>query len=331
MRFLLKALLAATALIPAATAASAQDDGRRWDRNGRADGGDRAERVAARQAERAQRQPDGGGGNWNREQRAAPAAQIGQAPVQDQGRSSGRRDRNDGRVQVQDGAGTEVRQRPAQDGRQWAGRRDGNGARAQVQVDGGSRFRPLPDANQRQWNGRRDDRSARGNDARQPQQPFRNDRGADDWSSGRQPPQTIRDDRRVGDWNRGRNDQWRGNDWRNGNAIGNRGYNDNRGWNRTWRNDNRYDWNRYRTGNRNAYRLPRYYAPYGWSGGYRRFSVGVTLNSILWDENYWIQDPYTYRLPEAYGPYRWVRYYNDALLVDVRYGQVIDTVNNIFW
>ena len=102
-------------------------------------------------------------------------------------------------------------------------------------------------------------------------------------------------------------------------------------WNGGWRQDNRYDWNRYRSYNRNAYRLPRYYAPYGWNYGYRRFSIGVVLTSGLWGQNYWIDDPYEYRLPEAYGPYRWVRYYNDALLVDVRYGEVVDVIYDIFW
>ncbi|RZM12158.1 MAG: hypothetical protein EOP67_66195, partial [Sphingomonas sp.] len=51
----------------------------------------------------------------------------------------------------------------------------------------------------------------------------------------------------------------------------------------------------------------------------------------LWSRNYWIDDPYSYRLPEAYGPYRWVRYYDDALLVDVRTGVVVDTAYGIFW
>ncbi|MCK8456976.1 RcnB family protein [Sphingomonas faeni] len=102
-------------------------------------------------------------------------------------------------------------------------------------------------------------------------------------------------------------------------------------WNRGWRNDNRYAWSNYRASNRGAYRLPRYYAPSGWGSGYRRFGVGFSLNSILYNQNYWIQDPYTYRLPEAYGPYRWVRYYNDALLVDLDNGRVVDTVYDIFW
>ena len=134
------------------------------------------------------------------------------------------------------------------------------------------------------------------------------------------------------------NRDWRGGDRRGWND-GSRGWADNRGridnrngaWNRGWRNDSRYDWNRYRQVNRGAYRLPRYYAPSGWGYGYRRFSVGVSLSSILFNRNYWIDDPFNYRLPEAYGPYRWVRYYNDALLVDIRSGQVVDSVYGIFY
>ena len=102
-------------------------------------------------------------------------------------------------------------------------------------------------------------------------------------------------------------------------------------WNRGWRGDHRYDWGGYRAQNRGAFHLPRYYAPRGWGYGYRRFSPGFTLSSVLFSEDYWIDDAYDYRLPQAYGPYRWVRYYNDALLVDIRSGYVVDTVYDIFW
>lgn len=121
-------------------------------------------------------------------------------------------------------------------------------------------------------------------------------------------------------WNRGDRDWDRGNRWERGGQ-----------WDRGWRRDDRYDWSRYRQQNRGLYRLPRYYAPSGWSYGYRRFGVGVTLNSYLFGSNYWINDPFYYRLPEVWGPYRWVRYYNDALLVDVRSGQVVDVEYDIFW
>jgi hypothetical protein len=161
-------------------------------------------------------------------------------------------------------------------------------------------------------------------------------RGNQDGRGGRQDGRDWRgnggNDR--GTWgNAGRNDyrngnQIRGGDWRGNDRI--RG--DNRGnWNRNWRQDNRYDWNQRRQYNRNAYHLPRYYAPPGWDYGYRRFNIGFTLSTILFNQNYWIDDVDNYGLPEAYGPYRWVRYYNDALLVDVDSGEVVDTVYDIFW
>ncbi len=112
-----------------------------------------------------------------------------------------------------------------------------------------------------------------------------------------------------------------------------RRFDDRSAWNRGWRGDRRYDWNRYRSSNRGLYQLPRYYAPYGSTYGYeyRRFGIGVTLTSGLFGQNYWLDNPYAYRLPPAYGPYRWVRYYDDALLVDIRTGYVVDAVYGIFY
>lgn len=104
-----------------------------------------------------------------------------------------------------------------------------------------------------------------------------------------------------------------------------------RRWDRQWRQSNRYNWRNHRQINRNVYRLPRYYAPRNYRYGYQRFSIGITLGSMLFANQYWINDPYTYRLPEAYYPYQWVRYYNDALLVDTRSGVVVDVEHDIFW
>lgn len=117
-------------------------------------------------------------------------------------------------------------------------------------------------------------------------------------------------DRDNRDWGRDGRD-WGRNDWNRGDRGWDRGNRWERGgqWDRGWRRDDRYDWSRYRQQNRGLYRLPRYYAPSGWSYGYRRFGVGVRLNSFLFGSNYWINDPFYYRLPEVWGPYRWVRYY----------------------
>jgi hypothetical protein len=194
------------------------------------------------------------------------------------------------------------------------GRPDRNGADwARGGVDTGARY-GIPDRDA--IDGRRRDELRRWNDQRDGGRRF-DDRRFDD---ARRYGGGWRDDGR-GNW-----DGNRGNTWYSDRDVGNRG-----GWNRGWRDDGRYDWNRYRALNRNAYRLPRYYAPSGWGGGYRRFGIGTRLSAGLWGQNYWIADPFDYRLPEAYGPYRWVRYYGDALLIDLRTGLVVDTVYDIFW
>ncbi|MEH3159344.1 MAG: RcnB family protein [Sphingomonas taxi] len=191
---------------------------------------------------------------------------------------------------------------------------------------------PAPQQPDQDW--RRRDRPDGGNDWRRGDRPG----AGNDWRrDDRTPP---RPDWRQPGSPQARN-EWRGNDRRDWDRRddnrrdwnGNAGWNGNRGgaWNRGWRNDDRYDWGRNRQLNRGLYRLPRYYAPSGWGYGYRRFSVGVSLSSILFSRNYWIDDPYAYRLPEVYGPYRWVRYYDDALLVDIRTGMVVDTVYDIFY
>ncbi len=132
--------------------------------------------------------------------------------------------------------------------------------------------------------------------------------------------------RRDNNWNRDRdgrdNNNWR-DGGRNGNDNRNWSGNDNRGsWNNgrpgvrppvanrwdgmrrwdnnSWRNDRRYDWRDWRSAHRNIFRLPSYRAPYGWNRSYSRFSIGIYLDSILFDQDYWIDDPWTYRLPPVY-------------------------------
>jgi hypothetical protein len=103
----------------------------------------------------------------------------------------------------------------------------------------------------------------------------------------------------------------------------------NRQWSNHWRGDRNYDWRRYRDRNRSVFRLGRYYDPYRY--GYRRFSIGFSLFPSYYQSSYWLNDPWMYRLPPAYGPYRWVRYYDDALLVNIYTGQVVDVEYNVFW
>ena len=129
------------------------------------------------------------------------------------------------------------------------------------------------------------------------------------------------------------NDGYRANDsrYRGGNESRYRDGDRGRGsWNRSWREDSRYDWRSYRENYSDRYRIGRYYSPYS-NYGYRRYGIGAALLPLFYSERYWINDPYAYRLPEAYGEYRWVRYYNDALLVDIYTGQVIDEIDNFFF
>ena len=109
-------------------------------------------------------------------------------------------------------------------------------------------------------------------------------------------------------------------DYRNGNYTR---------WSNHWRTDRRYDWRRYRDRNRSAFRIGFYYDPFGWS--YRRFNIGFNLWPSHYSSRYWLHDPWQYRLPPAYGPYRWVRYWDDAILVNIYTGEVEDVIHNFFW
>lgn len=102
-----------------------------------------------------------------------------------------------------------------------------------------------------------------------------------------------------------------------------------RRWSSHWRNDRRYDWRRHRDRHRSTFRFGHYWDPYGYN--YRRFSIGFNIRPNYYRSSYWLNDPWMYRLPPAYGPYRWVRYWDDALLVNVYTGQVVDVVYDFFW
>jgi Ni/Co efflux regulator RcnB len=100
-------------------------------------------------------------------------------------------------------------------------------------------------------------------------------------------------------------------------------------WHTSWRNDNRYDWRRWRDRNRSRFHLGVYLDPFGW--GYHRWNIGWRLWPSFYSSNYWLDDPYAYRLPYAPWPYKWVRYYDDAILVNTYTGQVADVIYDFFW
>lgn len=99
-------------------------------------------------------------------------------------------------------------------------------------------------------------------------------------------------------------------------------------WNRGWRNDNHYDWRRYRDHHRSRFHLGFYFDPFGW--GYEPFSIGWRMWPAYYDNQYWI-DPAMYELPYPPPGAVWVRYWNDALLVDTYTGTVIDVIPGFFW
>ena len=140
-------------------------------------------------------------------------------------------------------------------------------------------------------------------------------------------------DNRNGSWyDRGRheNGSWNDRGRHENGSWNDRGRHDNHSWDRNWRSNNRYNWSAYRNSHRSIFHLGTYYSPYR-NYSYRRLSIGFYLDSLFYSNRYWIDDPYNYRLPDAYGPYRWVRYYDDALLVDIYTGEVVDVMYDFFW
>lgn len=100
-------------------------------------------------------------------------------------------------------------------------------------------------------------------------------------------------------------------------------------WNHNWRNNSRYDWNHHRRRHRSLFHLGFYFDPFGW--GYNPYQIGWRMWPSYYSSNYWLNDPWQYRLPYAPPGTRWVRYYNDAILVDMWSGQVIDVIYSFFW
>lgn len=102
----------------------------------------------------------------------------------------------------------------------------------------------------------------------------------------------------------------------------------NGGWNRDWRNDRRYDWRQYRDRHRSIFHIGLYFDPFGYN--YRPFNIGYQLYPAYYGQRYWI-DPRMYNLPYPPPGTQWVRYFNDAVLVDMYSGEVIDVIQGFFW
>lgn len=99
-------------------------------------------------------------------------------------------------------------------------------------------------------------------------------------------------------------------------------------WNTNWRNDSRYDWQRYRDHHRSRFHLGFYIDPFGW--GYQPFSIGYRMWPSYYSNQFWI-DPGYYGLPYPPPGTVWIRYFNDALLIDTYTGTVVDVIPGFFW
>lgn len=152
------------------------------------------------------------------------------------------------------------------------------------------------------------------------------------------------DDGRRGDDNR-RGDDRR--DWNDRNDRDRRDWNDGRRWNdgrpgdngRRWDNDDRrrdqprprYDRRSYEPIWRSQQRFR------GWtyrppSGFFvRSWSYGDMLPRSWWGNDYRIMDWWSYGLPTPPLGYEWVRVGNDALLVDMYSGRVVQVAYDLFW
>jgi len=137
---------------------------------------------------------------------------------------------------------------------------------------------------------------------------------------------------RSGSWARDRG-SWSGNrdgDYRQhrGDGTQTRSRWANGGWNRDWRHDRRYDWRSYRDRHRSIFHIGVYFDPFGYN--YRRFDIGYRLPQLYFGQRYWI-DPGMYQLPYPPPGTQWVRYWNDAVLVDMYSGEVVDVIRDFFW
>jgi Ni/Co efflux regulator RcnB len=137
-----------------------------------------------------------------------------------------------------------------------------------------------------------------------------------------------------GDWSGQRDGSWqqRSGAYRQGQVVQNQ-YRDRTRysggtWSRDWRNDRRYDWRHYRNSHHSLFHIGLYIDPFGY--GYRSFGIGYRLPQSYFGQQYWF-DPALYGLPYPPPGTQWVRYWNDALLVDMYTGEVVDVIQGFFW
>ena len=99
-------------------------------------------------------------------------------------------------------------------------------------------------------------------------------------------------------------------------------------WNNRPRNfDRRFYEHNFHAENRFHYGY--YRRPYGWY--YRRWSYGEYLPQIFWSQDYWLTDWWLFDLPIPPYGYEWVRYGDDALLINIYTGQILEVEYGVFY
>ena len=309
MKNIRTALLVAAVIAVMPAAAYADDQNPRHDHNGDR-GGDRGARPAPPQGQHAPAAvptPLQAGDHGNAPARGnfgggQPAVQAPPQQHENRGNWQG----NQGRGDRGPGNG-------------WQGNRNNNARPAPPQA-----INPVQVGQDRgQWRGN-DNRNGQ-NDGRRNDDRRGNDGNRGQWNGQPNNGQWNGDHRPNGNGYRPGGNNWNGNShqWNGNNRGNNHGWDSNR-----WRNDNRYNWQGWRNSHHDLFR-GRYNAPRGFH--YRSVYAGFFLEPLFYGSSYWLADPYEYRLPPVQWPLRWVRYYNDAVLVDVTSGEVVDSIPNFFW
>jgi len=325
MKSMRMALLAAAALAvtPAAAWADRQNQPDQGDHGGHGDHGDRGNRGGGDHPRPA---PPQGGGHGpammvmpgsTPNGYHAPPPQMPQPPAQPQDRGGWRGPGSQGRGDVRVDGPRPIPAPYADTGQaraQWRQGDHGGDRGGNWQNNPANGDHRWDNNNRGQWNG--GDRRPDDNNTHQW------DNGRNHWDNG--------DHRPNGDDHR-----WDGRPNPGGPRDGNHGWNGRPGGNDhrwdpgRWRNDHRYDWRDWRNSHRNVFSR-HYYAPRGYH--YRPVYAGFFLEPFFYSSGYWLGDPYDdYRLPPVEWPLRWVHYYNDALLVDVTTGEVVDVIPNFFY
>jgi Ni/Co efflux regulator RcnB len=125
------------------------------------------------------------------------------------------------------------------------------------------------------------------------------------------------------------NNNWRGNNDRHDNDRHDNNWNNNRGGGHHGSWQGRFNRRNVTAQHHYRYRGDRWRWPRGYS--YQRWAFGMTLPSIFWANNYWINDYYSYGLGAPPPGTVWVRYGDDAVLIDRYTGEILEVVYDQFY